>query len=96
MEGIIIIGLVINVIISQVVATSVKNREITSSRVFWLSFLFSPIVGMFAALMSPELKEGVVKEQKSAEDRFEEFVSNNLTVILIVLGVVMLATGIYK
>ena len=96
MENIIIISIIVNGIISQVIASSVKNRQISSSKVFWLSFLLTPLVGMFAAVMSPEIKENEVQEeivQETYEDSFIPFVERNISYVvqgIIVLTVLVL------
>lgn len=104
-NNIIIIALIINVIISQVIASSVKNRQISSSKVFWLSFLFSPLVGMFAAMMSPEIKENnpqIINEgeldlpEYKDDDALISFFDKNLKYILIGLFILMVASGLYK
>jgi hypothetical protein len=101
---IIIIAVIANAIISQVIATSVKNRQISSSRVFWLSFLLSPLVGMFVAMMSPEVKPNEVNEQtdgqlnlpKYGEDKFIAFIDKNMVTIYISFLIIFFLSGLWK
>jgi hypothetical protein len=103
-NNIIIIAVIANAIISQVIATSVKNRQISSSRVFWLSFLLSPLVGMFVAMMSPEVKPNEVNEQtdgqlnlpKYEDDKFIEFIDKNMKTIYIGFLIIFLLSGLWK
>ena len=104
-NNIIIIAIIVNGIISQVIANSVKNRQISSSRVFWLSFLLSPFVGMFAAMMSPEIKPNEVSEQTEGElnlpeykkeDEFIVFIEKNFKWILFGLVFLFLISGMWK
>ena len=55
--SIIILALIINGIISVVVANAAKQRQIGSLKVFLISFLLTPILGMFVTAMSPRLTE---------------------------------------
>lgn len=104
-QNIIIIGLIVNAIISQVIAISVKNRQISSSSVFWLSFLFSPIVGMFAAIMSPQIKNDGVQDiddgklnlpKKTYEDSYVPFIEKNIAPIIAVVMIVSFVVGFWK
>ena len=104
-NNIIIIALLVNAGISYVISTMVKNREISQLKVFWISFLLSPIVGMFAAIMSPEVKGGtkeVINEGElnlpdyNKEDVFVNFIDKNLVYLILALAVFMLVTGLYK
>jgi hypothetical protein len=84
----------------------VKNREISQSKVFWISFLLSPIVGMFAAMMSPEVKgetkevinEGELDLPKYNKDGDEllKFIDNNLIYLLVGIITIIYITGLYK
>jgi hypothetical protein len=105
-NNIIIIAVIVNAIISQVIATLVKNRQISSSRVFWLSFLLSPFVGMFVAMMAPEVK-GETKEvitegeldlpkYNKNEDGLVKFIDNNLIYLLVGIITIIFVTGLYK
>ena len=104
-NNIIIIALIVNAIISQVIATSVKNREISSSKVFWISFLLSPLVGMFVAMMSPEIKPSQVMEQSEGEvnlpeykkeDEFMEFVDKHFVWILFGFILLFILSGMWR
>ena len=104
-NNIIIIALIVNAIISQVIATSVKNRQISSSRVFWLSFLLSPLVGMFVAMMSPEIKPNEANEQTDGklnlptyekQDKFVEFFEKNSKVIFVIYLILFFLSGMWK
>jgi len=84
----------------------VKNREISQSKVFWISFLLSPIVGMFAAMMSPEVKgetkevitEGELDLPKYNKDGDEllKFIDNNLIYLIVGIVTIIFVTGLYK
>jgi hypothetical protein len=82
-NNIILIGLIMNGIVSYVISSFVKNREISKVTVFWLSFLFTPIVGMFAAMMSPEVK-GETKEVTKDGDN-EDNVTNSIGLVAIII-----------
>ena len=68
--SIIISALIINGIISAVVANAAKQRQIGSLKVFLISFLLTPILGMFITVMSPQITEVEIEEpiQSSADD----------------------------
>ena len=105
-NNIIIIALLVNGVISYLISTMVKNREISQSKVFWISFLLSPIVGMFAAMMSPEVKgetkeiinEGELDLPKYNKDGdgLLKFVDNNLIYLLVGIITIIYITGLYK
>jgi hypothetical protein len=105
-NNIIIIALLVNGVISYLISTMVKNREISQSKVFWISFLLSPIVGMFAAMMSPEVKgetkevinEGELDLPKYNKDGDEllKFIDNNLIYLLVGIVTIIFVTGLYK
>lgn len=50
----IFLALSVNVILSLVISNASKSRECNPTWIFWASFLFSPIVGMFLVLASKE------------------------------------------
>jgi hypothetical protein len=54
--------ILVNIIISAVIANSAKSREISQTNAFIVSFLLSPLVGMFVVAMSPVRKETVESE----------------------------------
>jgi hypothetical protein len=58
------IALVINLLVSAIIANLSLNREISSKKVFWFSFLLTPIIGMFATIISPVK----VEQDKYKED----------------------------
>lgn len=99
MNNIIIISIIINVILSGIISSSVKNRQISSSKVFLMSVLFSPIVGMFLAMMSPELKEGESKKMEldlpvyKDEDPLISFFEKNLKYIFVGLFILFLISN---
>jgi hypothetical protein len=105
-NNIIIIALLVNGVISYLISTMVKNREISQSKVFWISFLLSPIVGMFAAMMSPEVKgetkevitEGELDLPKYNKDGDEllKFIDNNLIYLIVGIVTIIFVTGLYK
>jgi hypothetical protein len=105
-NNIIIIALLVNGVISYLISTMVKNREISQSKVFWISFLLSPIVGMFAAMMSPEVKgetkevinEGELDLPKYNKDGDEllKFIENNLIYLIVGIVTIIFVTGLYK
>jgi hypothetical protein len=105
-NNIIIIALLVNGVISYFISTMVKNREISQSKVFWISFLLSPIVGMFAAMMSPEVKgetkevinEGELDLPKYNKDGDEllKFIDNNLIYLIVGIVTIIFVTGLYK
>ena len=104
-NNIIIIALIVNAIISQVIATSVKNREISSSKVFWISFLLSPLVGMFVAMMSSEIKPSQVTEQSEGklnlpeykkEDEFVLFFEKNFKWFLYGFIIIFILSGMWR
>ena len=67
--GIIGIALIINAIISAVVASAAKSRQIGSTSAFWISFLLTPILGMFMVAMSPQLtSEEIESSMQQSED----------------------------
>jgi hypothetical protein len=53
------------------ISSSVKSREVSASKVFWISFLLTPLLGMFVALMSRQLppEEAGKKEERAKEER---------------------------
>jgi hypothetical protein len=105
-NNIIIIALLVNGVISYLISTMVKNREISQSKVFWISFLLSPIVGMFAAMMSPEVKgetkevinEGELDLPKYNKDGDEllKFIDNNLIYLIVGIVTIIFVTRLYK
>ena len=54
--------ILVNLIISAVIANSAKSREISQTNAFIVSFLLSPLVGMFVVAMSPVRKETLETE----------------------------------
>ena len=68
---ILLIALAINLVISLMISSSVKSREVSASKVFWISFLLTPLLGMFVALMSRQLspEEAEKKEERAKKER---------------------------
>ena len=64
---IILIALVINLVISLIVANSAKSRDISTSKVFLISFFLTPILGMFVTLLAKE----AVDQEEEEEEKFE-------------------------
>jgi len=62
--------------------------------VFWLSFLFTPIVGMFAAMMSPEVKDETKEVTKDGDD--EDNVANSIGFAAIIIIFVWIISLIIK
>jgi len=69
--------ILVNLIISAVIANSAKSREISQTNAFLVSFLLSPLVGMFVVAMSPVRKETVETETVVGIDYPEEDVVVN-------------------
>ena len=64
---IILIALVINLVISLIVTNSAKSRDISTSKVFLISFFLTPILGMFVTLLAKE----AVDQEEAKEETFE-------------------------
>jgi flagellar biosynthesis protein FlhB len=64
--------ILVNIIISAVIANSAKSREISQTNAFIVSFLLSPLVGMFVVAMSPVRKETLESETVMDVDYPEE------------------------
>ncbi len=61
----ILLALAANLAVSLIVYNSSKSRDCNSTWIFWASFLFSPLVGMFLVLTS---KERTKEETKQFEE----------------------------
>ncbi len=82
--GLILALLVLNGIISAIIANVAKNREIGSINVFWISFLLTPILGMFVAAMSRQLnKEEIELSIQQSENEANMWAKGVLIVLLI-------------
>ena len=55
--------ILVNLIISAVIANSAKSRKISQTNAFIVSFLLSPLVGMFVVAMSPVRKEETLESE---------------------------------
>jgi hypothetical protein len=89
--GIIVIALIINAIISAVVASAAKSRQIGSTSAFWISFLLTPILGMFMVAMSPQLTS---EEMKSSIQQSEYDVSKlGLLGLIFLIGIIIVCFG---
>lgn len=64
----IVIALIINLIISLVIANAAKYRNISTAKVFWISFILTPILGMFVSMMSRQLSEEEIKKIETQEE----------------------------
>lgn len=100
-----VIYLLVNLIISAVIASSVKNREITQEKVFYVSFFLTPLVGMFVSMMSPEIKEKDVeiKKEEIIEDTYEDslipFLERNISYFvkgIMLIWLLIMMTNIFK
>jgi Na+-driven multidrug efflux pump len=55
----IILGIILNTILSHLVATTGEKKDIGYNTVFWTSFLFSPLIGLLLSIASPNNPEKV-------------------------------------
>jgi hypothetical protein len=91
--------ILVNLIISAVIANSAKSREISQTNAFIVSFLLSPLVGMFVVAMSPARKEETLETETimdvdyPEEDGMVNFMSKNLGNIIWIVFVIFV---IYK
>ncbi len=90
--------ILINIVISGVIAISAKFRQISQTKAFMISFLLSPIVGMFVVSMSPESKENIETEtimdiKYPKEDMFVNFIQKYIGYVIVTVFLVIL---IYK
>jgi hypothetical protein len=69
-----IIALTLNIVLSHVIASTARNKEIGYGTAFIVSFVFSPIVGALVSIASPEVKK-VVKVVKNDKVNDEPVVS---------------------
>jgi succinate dehydrogenase hydrophobic anchor subunit len=87
--------ILVNIIISAVIANSAKSREISQTNAFIVSFLLSPLVGMFVVAMSPVRKETLESEtvmdiDYPQEDGVVNFMSNYLGNIIWIVFVIFI------
>jgi cytochrome b561 len=87
--------ILVNVIISAVIANSAKSREISQTNAFIVSFLLSPLIGMFVVAMSPARKETLETEtvmdiDYPQEDGVVNFMSNYLGNIIWIVFVIFI------
>ena len=90
--------ILVNIVISGVIANSAKFRQISQTKAFMISFLLSPIVGMFVVSMSPESKENLETEtimdiKYPKEDMFVNFFQKYIGYVIVIVFLVIL---IYK
>lgn len=57
--SLIILGIILNIILSHLVATTEEKKDIGYNTVFWTSFLFSPLIGLLLLIASPNIPEKV-------------------------------------
>jgi predicted permease len=69
-----IIALTLNIVLSHVIASTARNKEIGYGTAFFVSFFFSPIIGVLLSIASPEVKK-VVKNTKNDNVNNEAVVS---------------------
>jgi hypothetical protein len=55
----IILLIILNIILSHLVATTGEKKDIGYNTVFWTSFLFSPLIGLLLSIASPNNPEKV-------------------------------------
>jgi len=55
----IILGIILNTILSHLVATTGEKKDIGYNTVFWTSFLFSSLIGLLLSIASPNNSEKV-------------------------------------
>jgi hypothetical protein len=100
----ILLALAVNLAVSLIVYNSSKNRDCNSTWIFWASFLFSPLVGMFLVLTSRErTKEEIEQsEENKIWTQKEDWIQKNparvddlLTITFGVLGVIFMLFVFY-
>jgi hypothetical protein len=65
----VVVGLVINLIISTQVAKLGSEKKIGYNSAFWLSFFFSPIIGLLMVIASvPKTEEEKENEEKTIKE----------------------------
>lgn len=55
----IILGIILNTILSHLVAKTGEKKDVGYNTVFWVSFLFSPLIGLLLSIASPNNPEKV-------------------------------------
>jgi hypothetical protein len=93
MTILLISAILINLAISALVANSAKSREVSQSKIFWVSFLLTPILGMFIALMSRQLSPEEIKEKEKIPKRKSE---NPVFIAGVLLSVILLSLVSFK
>lgn len=68
MTTIIVIAVVVNLILSILVANMGSKRQLGSTGAFFLSFLFSPILGILFVIASERLTAGEITEKIKISD----------------------------
>jgi hypothetical protein len=90
---ILLIALAINLVISMIITNAAKTREISSTKVFLVSFLLTPILGMFIVLLSKEKKESDLLEVSDI-DLLKSKANEGARTIMAVLIVMITVVGL--
>lgn len=93
MTILLIAAILISLAISVLVANSAKSREVSQSKIFWVSFLLTPILGMFIAMMSRQLSPEEIKEREEIPKKNSE---NPVFIAGIILSVILLFLVSFK
>ncbi len=90
---IILIAIVLNGIISNIIGNVGKTKQIGYSTSFWVSFLFSPLIGLLLVIASnPLTKEEIEELNKPKVQETKEINpdQNNNKSLYIIIGIVIL------
>lgn len=93
----IFILLFVNFLIASVISNVARNRQISPLSAFMISFFLSPIIGMFAVAMSPEIKQTEILTEEviePQEDNFMNFVSKHISTVLLCIVVLLILAQI--
>lgn len=88
----IIVGLIINIVFSHIVALTAKDKQVGYNTTMAVSIILSPLIGLLLSIASPIQKEAaVIVEVKDNEDESAEG-NNDITYnALVAVGVVVAA-----
>jgi len=87
---ILIISLVVNTILSHLVGKNGIDKEIGYKTSFWVSFCFSPLIGLLLVISSKELKDGRSKDDDNYFFKyFLRYVILSLTFISIPITIML-------
>ncbi len=81
---VLVVGLVVNGFLSHIVGETARRKEIGYDKAFFLSFLFSPFIGLLISMASPMKEESVI-ETKVIETKEEDSESYTPYVVALVL-----------